>query len=225
MKEIHNKKQLDEYCSRYQIPSHFSEWDRMKKKLVRYEKGEMIGLYGEKPDKLYFLVKGMIRFTCIAGNFEEYFFFDATNNGLFGEVEYVMDIPLITQSEVLEDCECIVIPIRENRQILDQDLIFQKFIAQVLAQKYNDMRNQYMDVETTTLRIRLAEYLCSINSQSETIPNLGLLAKYLRCSYRHLLREMKYFCENGCLVHLEQKGRYKIADEAKLRAYIDQSGS
>lgn len=120
MKEIYNEKRMDEYCKKYQIQSHFTDWNKLKKKLVKYKKGELIELYESKPDKLFFLVSGTIRFTCIAGNFEEYFFFDAINNGLFGEVEYIMDIPLITQSEVLEDCECIVIPIKENKEMLER---------------------------------------------------------------------------------------------------------
>ena len=77
----------------------------------------------------------MVRFTCTAYNFEEYFFFDAINSGLFGEVEYIMNIPLITQSEVLEDSECIVIPIKENKELLDNDLIFQKFFRVCISSK------------------------------------------------------------------------------------------
>ena len=36
MKEIYNEKRMDEYCKKYQIQSHFTEWNKLKKKLVRY---------------------------------------------------------------------------------------------------------------------------------------------------------------------------------------------
>ena len=220
MREIRNEKRMDEYCKKYKIQSHFTDFKKLKKKLVEYKKGEIIELYGGKPDTLFFLVSGMVRFTCTAYNFEEYFFFDAINSGLFGEVEYIMNIPLITQSEVLEDSECIVIPIKENKELLDNDLIFQKFLGYVLAQKYNNLRNMYMNVETTSLKQRLAQWLYDTRNSSETLPNLNVLAKYLRCSYRHMLREVKFFCEIGCLERLNQKGKYRVKDYSILEKYI-----
>ena len=128
---------------------------------------------------------------------------------------------MITQSEVLEDCECIVIPIKENKEMLDNDIVFQKFLGHVVAQKYNNMRNQYMNVETIPLRNRLAEYLYNNQNPSNSLPNLSMLAKYLRCSYRHLLREIKYFCEINCLEHLSQKGKYRVIDYSKLKEYVE----
>ena len=34
MKEIYNEKRMDEYCKKYQIQSHFTDWNKLKKKLV-----------------------------------------------------------------------------------------------------------------------------------------------------------------------------------------------
>lgn len=212
---INNEKKLQEYCERCDIGSHFSNWEALSKKLVCYKKGELIALYGAKSDKLFFLVKGTIRFSCIADNYEEYFFFNARNEGLFGEVEYVMDIPSITQSEVIEECECILIPIKENRSLLDNDLKFQIFLTHILAKKYNDTRSRYVDIESYPLEVRFARYLV-VDRKEEGIGNLGQISKVMRCSYRQLLRIVKKFCEYGWIEHLEQKGKYRIVDREAL---------
>ena len=216
---VHDKDLLQEYCEKYDISSHFSNWDALTKKLVRYRKGELIALYGDKADKLFFLIKGTVKFSCIADNYEEYFFFDARNEGLFVEVEYVMDIPLISQSEVMEDCECIVIPVEENRKILDNDLKFQVFLTNILAKKYNDMRRRYMEIESYPLEVRFVRYLLE-NRDGDEIDNLRQIAGAIRCSYRQLLRVVKKFCDNGWIKHLDQKGKYRIMDRGALEQML-----
>ncbi len=196
----------------------------IKKKLVKYRKGEIIALYGENSDKLFFLLKGTIRFTSITDDYEEYFFFDATNEGLFGEVEYILNIPSITQSEVIDDCYCIIIPISENRYLLDCDLKFQKFVSQVLAKKYNDMRFIAMNTETHSLDVRLIKYLLSDNSV-EIIDNITGMSKTLKCSYRQLLRVLKEFCSKGWIKHLSQKGKYKIINRKAMQQAINGSNA
>lgn len=219
MIKIKNEKQINELCEKYQITLRFANWNYLAKELVHYQKGEIIAICGENYDRLFFLVKGSIRFTCVADNYEEYFFFDAYNNGLFGEVEYLLNIPSITQSEAIEDCDCIVIPINKNRKFLDNDLIFQNFLGQVLARKYNELRDSYMNAKVFFLRTRLAAYLINNANCDTNISNLTQISKILRCSYRQLLREFKFFCEVGCLEHLNKKGKYKIANYEKLEAY------
>lgn len=213
---VHDKAKIDQYCQKLDIGSHFSNWEKLDKKLVHYTKGELIVMYGECSDKLFFLVNGKIKFYCIADNYEEYFFFNAKNDGLFGEVEYVMGIPSITQSEVLEDCDCIIIPIEKNRHLLDDDLKFQTFITRILAQKYNDMRLNYVDVETFSLEERLARYLVS-QLDEELVDNLKQMSRVMRCSYRQLLRVIKKFCQMGYLERLSTKGKYRIADRDSLK--------
>lgn len=216
MTVIQDKAKIEQYCRKLDIDSHFSNWDRLEKKLVHYTKGEIIVLYGEVSNKLFFLVSGKIKFYCIADNYEEYFFFNAKNDGLFGEVEYALGIPSITQSEVLEDCECIILPIDANRRHLDNDLKFQTFLTHILAQKYNDLRRNYVDVEAFSLEERFARYLLSLKGQ-EHIGNLQQISRVIRCSYRQLLRIIHKFCENGCLERLEGKGKYRIADTDALK--------
>jgi hypothetical protein len=38
---INNNALLKEYCEKYDIDSHFSDWEALTKKLVHYEKGEI----------------------------------------------------------------------------------------------------------------------------------------------------------------------------------------
>ncbi len=212
---INNSALLKEYCEKFDISTHFSNWSDLTKKLVHYEKGEIIAFYGDQANKLFFLVKGIIKFSCITDDYEEYFFFDAINEGLFGEVEYVMNIPLITQSEVIEDCHCIVIPVKENRKLLDNDLKFQIFLTNILAKKYNDMRNLCMNAESYPLEVRLARYLV-VDTTNCNISNLTQITKAIKCSYRQLLRTMKKFVENGWIEHLPQKGKYRIINRDEL---------
>lgn len=213
---IHDKEKIRQCCDRFDISSHFSNWDCLEKKLVHYSKGEIIVMYGQSSDKLFILVSGKVKFYCIADNYEEYFFFSAKNEGLFGEVEYALGIPSISQSEVVEDCECIIIPIEKNRQYLDNDLKFQTFVAQILARKYNDLRSNYVDVEAFSLEERLARYLVGLKEQEE-IGNLRQISKVMRCSYRQLLRIISKFCEAGYLERMQTKGKYRIANVDALK--------
>ena len=38
MREIRNEKRMDEYCKKYKIQSHFTDFKKLKKKLVEYKK-------------------------------------------------------------------------------------------------------------------------------------------------------------------------------------------
>lgn len=225
MIEIRNKKKIKEMCDKCQVDLHFTNCNLMTKRFVHYEKGEIVAMYGAKSEKLFFLAQGTIRFSCIADNYEDYFFFDAFSNGLFGEVEYLIDIPIITQSEVVEACDCIEIPIKQNRNILDNDLKFQRFAGQVLAQKYNDIRKQNVNASAFSLRVRLAKYLCETCDEDLNISNLKLIAQNVRCSYRQLLRVMQYFCSVGWIEHLPAKGKYRIIDVKALEHYVINDGN
>ena len=56
------------------IRNHFSDWDRLEKKLVLYRKGEIVVEYGDETDKLFLLLKGTIRFTSQNDDYEDYLF-------------------------------------------------------------------------------------------------------------------------------------------------------
>jgi len=205
------------------IRNHFSDWDRLEKKLVLYRKGEIVVEYGDETDKLFLLLKGTIRFTSQNDDYEEYFFFDATNDGLFGEVEYVLHIPSITQSQAMNNCYCVEIPVRRNRELLDSDIRFQTFVSRVLAKKYNDLRLSSVDIETYSVRTRVIRYLLRETSQNR-IRNLGLIAKTLKCSYRQLIRVLQDFCAKGWIEHGNSKGVYLLKDREALRKEYEATG-
>jgi hypothetical protein len=133
----------------------------------------------------------------------------------------VLKIPSITQSEVIDECDCIVIPIEENRHILDNDLKFHVFVNNILAQKYNEMRSIYMNMETCKLDVRLAKYITK-NKNDDYISDLVQISKTVRCSYRQLLRIIKNFSEQGWIERLPQKGKYKILNRKALEALVDE---
>ena len=129
-----------------------------------------------------------------------------------------MGIPSITQSEVLEESECILIPIERNRKLLDQDLQFQKFLTHVLAQKYNDMRRSYVDVESFGPEERFVRYLLA--REQALVCDLKQISIAIRCSYRQLLRIIQKFCELGYMVHLEKKGKYRVVNWEAIQHII-----
>jgi len=215
---VKDSKRLEQYCKRLEVASHFTHWDQMEKELVRYSKGEFIVPYGTWSGKLFFLVKGSVKFSCIADNYEEYFFFNARSEGLFGEVEYIMGIPSITQSEVMEESEVILIPIDCNRSLLDQDLKFQTFLTHILAQKYNELRSSYVDVESYGPEERFARYI--LGREQELVCDLKQISIAIRCSYRQLLRIIQKFCELGFMEHLEKKGKYRVTNWEAIKHII-----
>lgn len=222
MEEL-GKKKLEQMAAEKHITDYFLHWEQLNKHLVKYKKGEMIALYGEITNKIFFLLSGSIRFTSINEDYEEFFFFDAVNEGLFGEVEYVLDIPSITQSEVMDDCYCIIIPTDVNKSLLDNDIKFQREIARVLARKYNDQRALSVDTETYSVDVRLAHYILYTNLSDE-LQDLTTIAKTLKCSYRQLLRVLNTFCQQKWLRHGFTKGTYFVINREDLKNhYIEKN--
>ena len=218
-----SKALLEEMSRKDNIQRYFSDWEHLKKQLILYRKGEIIVEFGDRSDKIFILLKGTIRVTSLNDDYEEYFFFDAKNEGLFGEVEYMLNIPSITQSQTMNECYCVEIPIRENKELLDTDIQFQKTISRVLAKKYNDFRISSVDIETYSVEVRLIRYLLR-ESTSDRIDDLTLIAKSLKCSYRQLIRVLKKFCSRGWLVHGSMKGVYLVKNRDALRKEYETAG-
>ncbi len=217
MLKINDSRLLEEHCKKYNISNYFSDWTRVEKSLVMYEKGELICSPGIELKNLIFLVKGKMKIYYLGESGEEFFLSFITDFVFLGDVEYVLKTSTESLAEAVTDVECILIPLNKNLSVLDQDIKFQKFINKSLADKFIQFSFGTFNKELYSLEIRLASYILFKLVNHDELKNINIISKQLRCSYRQLLRVIARFCEIGCLQKGLKKGMYIITNRELLK--------
>ncbi len=185
--------------------------------LYTFEKGEYLLQQNIYSDTLYFLISGRVEVFSFIGNdrthCQQYF----CNCEILGEADLLWGEPAISYVLTLDDCYCVGISLSHHKEALLNDTVFLNYIGKVLASRLKDKtteRNRLLKLET-----RLASYILSCQKDNQFEICLKETADLLDSSYRHLLRIMASFCQNGYLKKTG-RGKYCIADPEALRKLI-----
>ncbi len=217
MLKLNDQELLEERCNKYNVSNYFSDWTKIEKVLVRYEKGELICSPGIELRNLIFLVNGKMKIYYLGESGEEFFLSFVSDFVFLGDVEYVLKTSTESLAEAVTDVECILLPLSRNLNILDQDIKFQKFINKSLADKFIQFSFGTFNKELYSLEIRFASYILFKLVNQYEIKNINIISKQLRCSYRQLLRVLGKFCEIGCLEKGLKKGTYLVRNRELLK--------
>ena len=212
MKKIQNELLLNEYISKYKINEYFSDINKIKKELIRYEKGEFLYMEGNEIKDLLFFVDERIEIYNLSSNGNGFTIAYCEPLGFLGDMEYLAEIPTPNNVEALNTVTCIAIPLKVNKHILESDLKFYKFLSKTLVNKTLGIC-QSIDYNKTPSIEKLKSYLQLIAKENIIDKNLSEIAQSIGISYRQLMRHMSTLCKNGYIIKGKKKGTYIIKNQ------------
>lgn len=220
MRKLNEPEKLAEYVQKLNLQS-LCGFDLMDVAvLCRFEKGEYLLNTSRIPQHIYILVRGKVRvfsytatsLTLTRGSYDGF--------SLFGEAAALWGKYPTSNVQAITECDCIGISLAQNRALLLNDLAFMRYVAQTLAERLAANDGQAL---LDPFEVRFSRYLLNNSADGEFSSNLADASKALNVSYRHLLRTLKLFCENG---YLKKTGRsYRIVDADALELISDGLGT
>lgn len=198
MKEIRDTKRLELYYKEQQL--HFQQKPTLLK-LIQFEKGELLNGPIHPLKGFYIVVEGSVSIYYITEEGSIRHIFKAGVGILLGDMEFSGIERDMYYVEATETVICLAIPFQENRNMLENDPIFLRFVLVQLAEKLS--LSSRIDVVTQTLEEKLIFYLSNVEPNHEIV-SVSQTLQVLHCSRRQLQRVLKRLCDDNILI---KKGR------------------
>lgn len=212
MEIIQNEKRLKRLILQYNLPAHFCCFEDYKPHfhLVRFAKREVIYQKESQRQYLLFFLSGKIKVCCDLSSGKSILVCFYTSFQVLGDLEFFEIDTSLTTITAVEPCLCIALRTTAIRRQLLEDHLFLQLLARSLADKLmRAMRNNSINL-LYPLENKLASYIFQVNENGFFSENLTTLSELLGTSYRHLLRVMKQFINEGILEKCP--GGYRILD-------------
>lgn len=198
MKEIRDTKRLEIYYQEQQL--HFQQKPPLLK-LIQFEKGELLNGPIHPLKGFYIVAEGSVSIYYITEEGSIRHIFKACAGILLGDMEFSGIEREMYYVEATETVICLAIPFQENRNMLENDPIFLRFVLVQLAEKLS--LSSRIDVVTQTLEEKLIFYLSNVEPNHEIV-SVSQTLQVLHCSRRQLQRVLKRLCDDNILI---KKGR------------------
>ena len=218
---IHDPKAVRAYLEQYGWAGMCSNSTEEQIQLCHYEKGETVLRSGEELPGLLLYVGGrskVIRPLENAQTMLVRFYFPFQ---IMGDVELFTGTHAVNSVMAVSEVRCLVIPMEAVQKELESNVPLLKLLAEGLAEKLASSNATSAVNQHYPLKTRLADYLCLIfledgqYTQELKTVNLGEMADFLGCSYRHLTRTLEILKKQGIL---EKRGRsFRILDPDALK--------
>lgn len=212
---------LWEKAQAFQIPAHFSHWERYTVQYLQFSAGEEILSSGQETKGFYFLLEGQMRVYTLnrEGKVCLLTLADASHETLLGDVEYLEQRPSPNNVEAAKDCTFLQVVY--DRQLMETDLALYKFIAGILVRKMSVSSENASRRMLYPLPQRFADYLLAASTNGVFAGSYGDAASILGCSYRQLMRVVSKFYADGLIVR--EGSVTRILDIERLRALAPQT--
>ena len=182
----------------------------------RFTAGEVLASPGEPPTRLCFVVEGLATVHNTMENGRALLLREYRGVQTIGELEFLLAYPTHT-SEVRATTRgaLLYIPLKEPvRAQMEMDAAMLRYLGRVVASKLEHSNRVATQDRLYPLAARLAAYLLYCQHSSEPIAPLTRISELMGTSYRHLLRTLHTFCEQGMVIHVD--GHYRVADAHTL---------
>lgn len=185
-------------------------------KLCVFPKGEFIFREGEEAEFLYIILSGNCRVFKTLENGKIFLICCYKDIQVLGEFELFGGTEAKTSIQALSDTFCLAISAVRFQELLLSDIKFLQFVCRHTCAKV-ERNNVNTGINLLyTLEQRLAGYVLVMQNNGLFSENHTMVAEYLGCSHRHLLRTLNLLCEHG---GLEKAGTaYRVLDFAALEA-------
>ncbi|MGP4078523.1 Crp/Fnr family transcriptional regulator [Pseudalkalibacillus sp. R45] len=223
MKEIHNRKVLEQYIQFYNLESIFNPQLIPHMSFYRFEQGELIASQGDPSQYLYVLVKGKVKIFTTTAEGKALILSFKTPLELIGDIEYVQGIDFINTVEAVSDVAMLGIHHQWLKKFGREDASFLNFLLEIITEKFCVKSNSLSFNLLYPVEVRLASYLLSISYDESDIQLNGQLsalslkdtANLIGTSYRHLNRVIQSFDEKELVER--KKGYLLVKDREGLR--------
>lgn len=212
MQPIQDKTLLRRYIRKFNLQSMFTMNLEANASLVRYDTDELICHAGGYVSSLLILVDGECMAYVINQSGKLHCELHYHGLHILGLVSAIWDQPVINDIKALSPCTFLKIPLAQHKSELITDVKFLTYAVRYLADHIRKSSSHFDPLST-----RLASFILEMEKDGVFSVNLTLCADILETSYRHLLRTLQDFCQEGMLEH-EGRGTYRILDAEKLRS-------
>lgn len=218
MKKIQKRSEIQTYIKQYNVKQYFSEKYFDSFELLEYAPSETICQQGQFLNGLYFFLTGKIKIIRILSNGKELILNSHETPCPIGEIEFLLDKPIVSSVVTQKTSLLLYLPSKDRKKELLNDPNFLYAIAHTLASEIYqlDLNNPVNIVYS--VKERLATYILSVEKNGIFTLNLTMLADSLGTSYRHLLRVINQFINDGIIDR--QHRTYYILDFDKLLEYV-----
>lgn len=203
MKEIANQDTL-EYIFASQR-AHFQKTPPVMK-LLEFEKGEILNDPLQTLSCFYIIVKGSVAIYHLTSDGSIRYVSKASGGTLLGDMEFSGAGSQSLYIEASETVLCLAMPFRENKDVLENDPVFLRFVLSQLAGKLS--LSAALTASMQTLEEKVLFFLRKIQ-KDHAITSVNQALQSLHCSRRQLQRVLKKLCEAGLLVRTG-RGHYRL---------------
>ena len=204
MREIHDTEMLERIFSDQQ--SHFCIRSPFLR-LLMFEKGELLTHPLNPLDQFLIVIEGHIIIYSLTHEGNVRYIDRGCSGMLLGDMEFCGAIGGMLYTEAIAQVLCLSIPFQENRQALEKDPVFLRFVLSQLAGKLS--LSSQIDTMEKTLSEKLLLYLRKIEP-THAIHSVNEAIQILHCSRRQLQRVLKKLCDEGVLIK-SGRGCYLLA--------------
>ncbi len=211
MEKVENNSLFNKYVSETKILEIFSHDMSNKMDLFSFKKGDILITEGECSDYLFFLVSGKMKVFSHSSSGKVMFVSYFRSLQILGETcSLWRKIPTATV-QATTNGYCLGISLVRYRETLLNDVKFLRYTCMNLGERLSFMNSNTCITMFDSLESRLASFILKNSKDNIFHYNLTECAELLCTSYRHLLRVLNSFCNNG---KLNKSGKYyQILDE------------
>lgn len=168
-------------------------------RLCRFKTGEYIFEEGAESEYLYIILQGNCKVFKTLENGKTLLLCCYEDIQVLGEFEIFGDSVAKTNIQALEDTYCLAISALRHRDLLMSDNKFLQFVCSRTCAKV-ERNNTNTGINLLyPLEQRLAGYVLIMQNNGIFSSNYTMLAEYLGCSHRHLLRTFHLLCGKNLL--------------------------
>lgn len=220
MKINKNEEEIYQHIQSHQFHTLFSFHVLPYVELHSFQKKEMICKEGTDLPYLYYLISGKAKIYMSHKNGKVSLINFIQAPSFIGELGLIGVEDTTKAIEVLEDCVCLALPLKDCHQLLLQDATFLQHLCKFIGNKAITRTENYAKNYSYPFENRLAAFILLTEQNNCYTEKHTEASEYLNVSYRHLLYVLNQFCQQN---YLKKEGRaYYVQDRNQLEKLADE---
>ncbi|WP_088351367.1 transcriptional regulator YeiL [Bacillus cereus] len=220
MKVSKNSEEISHYIQTYNFHTLFSFDILPYAELHSFQKREKICNEGIDVPYLYYLISGKAKIYMSHKNGKVSLINFIQAPSFIGELGLIGVESVTKTVEVIEDCMCLALPLKDCQHILLQDATFLQKLCKFIGEKTIIRTESYAKNNSYPFENRLAAFILLTEQNNSYTEKHTEASEYLNVSYRHLLYVLNQFCQQN---YLRKEGRtYYIQDRNTLEKLADE---
>ncbi|MEC3470242.1 transcriptional regulator YeiL [Bacillus cereus group sp. MYBK29-1] len=220
MKVSKNSEEISHYIQTYNFHTLFSFDILPYAELHSFQKSEKICNEGIDVPYLYYLISGKAKIYMSHKNGKTSLINFIQASSFIGELGLIGVESVTKTVEVIEDCMCLALPLKDCQHLLLQDVIFLQKLCKFIGEKTITRTESYAKNNSYPFENRLAAFILLTEQNNSYTEKHTEASEYLNVSYRHLLYVLNQFCQQN---YLKKYGRtYYIQDRNLLEKLADE---